>query len=65
MTVRTSIERIADCAPVPRPESWVARPPPSVLWLEAIWRRNMARRDADAKKYGEPRTPREFYRGRE
>jgi hypothetical protein len=32
--------------------------------LEAIWRRNMARRDEDAARYGEPRNPREFYRGR-
>jgi hypothetical protein len=77
MTARTSIARLADDAPVARPESWVARKVPGTNWveirhpyideakrLEAIWRRNMARRDADAAKYGEPRNPNEFYRGR-
>jgi len=67
MTARASIARLADDAPIARPESWVAKPPPQFKWpleLEVIWRENMARRDADAKKYGEPRTPREFYRGR-
>ena len=61
MTARHSIERLADCAPVADPESWPARKPPSP---DTIWRRNMAWRDADAKKYGEPRNPNEFYRGR-
>lgn len=64
MTARTSIARLADCAPVARPESWVARPPPSFVWLEVIWRANMARRDAEVALYGEPQTPWEFYRGR-
>jgi hypothetical protein len=31
---------------------------------ETIFRENMARRDADAAQYGEPESPREFYRGR-
>jgi hypothetical protein len=88
MTARTSIARLADCAPVASPEWWAARTAPAISWvspkrrrwitvaeivlpdppneaeLEAIWRRNMARRDADAAKNGEPRDPTEFYRGR-
>jgi hypothetical protein len=35
------------------------------MWLELIWRENMRRRDEYAARYGEPRNPREFYRGRE
>ncbi len=73
---RSSITRLADCAPVASPESWVMRKPPAVrqsyesdleatlLKLEAIWRTNMARRDANAKKYGEPENPHEFYHGK-
>jgi hypothetical protein len=67
MTARTSIARLADCAPIASPESWAGRLPPGFAErtdeLEAIWRRNMARRDADAAKHGEPRNPNEFYRG--
>ena len=33
--------------------------------LEDIFTANMARRDADAAKYGEPRDEYEFYHGRE
>ena len=81
MTTRSSIARLADDAPVARPESWVERPARGIiakplncdmaralearqLELEAIWRRNMERRDADAAKHGEPRNPNEFYHGR-
>ena len=97
MTARTSIERLADCAPVAHSGSWVVRDPPSIRpaapsisWpdplffapvmdptsaacialarasarIEAILRANTARQDADAKLYGEPRDPHEFYRGR-
>ncbi len=32
--------------------------------IDAIWRGNRARRDADAAAYGEPETPHEFYAGR-
>jgi hypothetical protein len=70
MTARTSIARLADCAPVASPESWAGQEPPRInlehrsAQLEAIWRRNMARRDEDADKHGEPRNPNEFYRGR-
>jgi len=34
MTPRTSIARLADDAPVPRPESWVARKVPGTKWVE-------------------------------
>lgn len=64
MTPRNSIARLADDAPVPRPESWVMRPPPSFKWLEVIWRANMRRRDAEMAIYGEPLSPLELYRGR-
>ena len=30
MNPRTSIERLADCAPVASPESWVVREPPAI-----------------------------------
>ena len=48
---------------------WPARPAPSATAkreaeLEAIFRTNMARRDAAAAAYGEPETQHEFFHGR-
>jgi hypothetical protein len=51
------------CDQHPKP-AWLIKSKERADLIEAIWRTNMARRDAAAAAYGEPETPHEFYAGR-
>ena len=59
MTARFTID-----APLASTDSWVGRMSGKAKAAEAIFRKNMARRDQAAREYGEPETPHEFYAGR-
>ncbi len=61
MTARFTID-----SPIASTDTWVGRrlEGTATMRAEEIWRENMARRDAAAAAYGEPKTPYEFYAGR-